>query len=481
MVSLYNIVMNQRHFSHLLSGIPSLDKVLLSPKSRILDFQSGPGCIAAYTVSVSLMMSHLTANASNTVVIIDTLNPFPLSLITSHPSYRPEWLDTNIISYTVDTFAKLYALFTFDVLPKDKSGGSTMIFINDIHETFELYKYELSALYEETILKHHIERNAIMIRNQEQFELMGTKTPLPDLPANSDLLRVSPVAKFESHLHSLLNEISTHVINNNLFCILLGHLDTKYEFWSKTSQSSQTSSSGRVVLTDSLGGKYQSLTGGKTAKTNSPLDTFVTSRLIFYRDWYHKSPHFKKNFPPLTPTSRVALNDSNLRMVFVVQVKHLQEVVSTRYPPIYFDHDNEYYHLDDEFEVSSNPAHFQFIDLSTDKGATSMARNGTVVDENTEKAFPPSSPNISVDSTANETPEDISTANGNIPEDIATANQSIPDDISIANDNTLTEDIPTNGNELNIPKEDVEDDLVVEESEDEIIGTLLEKQGDTQI
>lgn len=470
MVSLYNIVMLQRHFSHLSTGIPSLDKVLLSPQSRILDFQSGPGCFAAYTVSVSLLISHLVANESNTVIVIDTLNPFPWNLITNHPQFQPKWLDENIISYTVNTFAKLFALFTYNILPKDKAGGSTMLLINDYHEMVELYKFELSAVYEETILKHHIERNAIIISNQEQFELVGTKTALPELPANSDLLRVSPVAKFESHVYSLLILISSFVINNNLFCILLGHLDTKYEtYWPKSTQSnsSQSTSSGsfgKVVLTDALGGKYEppkstsTNISGKVMKSKSSLDSFVTSRLVFFKDWYHKSPHFKKNFPPITPSSRVALNNSNLRMVFVVQVKHLQQMVSTRYPPIYFDHDNEYYHLDDsDVQLSKNPSQFLFIDLSGTESAsknpspTGMTRNGTVIDgdepfdkestaiiEATEKPIidmPPSSPNQS----ENHVCEMISSTNPGV-------------------------------NELNIP---IEDDLVVEESEDEIIGTLL--------
>ena len=54
------------------------------------------------------------------------------------------------------------------------------------------------------------------------------KDPLPELPSNSDLLKSSPIVKYESHVNSLITNLKNKCINLNAMVFLLGYLDTKY-------------------------------------------------------------------------------------------------------------------------------------------------------------------------------------------------------------------------------------------------------------
>ncbi|KAK6459366.1 uncharacterized protein RJT20DRAFT_15471 [Scheffersomyces xylosifermentans] len=395
MVSLHSILMSQPQFSHMSTGIPSLD-ILLSSKQkaskRVYDFQSTPGCYASYVVLVSLIFSHISQNRNNKVIIIETLASFPWHLIRDHKDYKTEWGEHNIVCHKASTFALLYALFVLDILDTPVNG-TTMVIINDFHDLLELYKYELSTVYEEKLLKHHLETNATIISNQEQFSIEGTKSPLPELPAQSDLLKTTPISKYNSQIHTLMTSISKFCFNHNSTCFLVGHLNTKYAPYKQIqSQSSESDSfyasmsfqdRGRIVLTPSLSGGL-GITSTSTYSTGSAtetktndldsglLDSHLAMRLVFYKDWYHKSPHFQENFPPLEGQTKVIINKSQLRLVFAVRVAKSSPHLT--YPPIYFDFDNFLYHLDDDSaeDTGDSPS---VIDLSSSQRLSGLVQS----------------------------------------------------------------------------------------------------------
>ena len=50
-----------------------------------------------------------------------------------------------------------------------------------------MYKLELSSIYEDMILKHHIEVNDTIIENKQSSTT--DPKPIPQLPQNTDLLK----------------------------------------------------------------------------------------------------------------------------------------------------------------------------------------------------------------------------------------------------------------------------------------------------
>ncbi|ODV78988.1 uncharacterized protein CANTADRAFT_36072, partial [Suhomyces tanzawaensis NRRL Y-17324] len=363
MVSLYDLMMLQQQFSHLSTSIPSLDALFLSnmgPRHRVYDFQAGPGNSALYTVTASLVVSHLAHSPKNRAVVIDTLEHFPWHYLTTNPQFDQAWLDHNLVSYTADTFGKLMALLASPRLVPPGDTATTIVVINGFHELVEFYKLELSASYEEALLKSHLERNALFLSNQRQFQQAGTTSPLPELPPSSDLLTDSPAAKFDAHLHALLNLVSGVAFKHDLVCILLGHLDTAYKLDSASqdtsgaTDTSQYSSKGRVVLAPAL-------VGNRHHRNKVALESFITTRLVFYKDWYHNSVHYREaqerndsyrendregyretHREKHLPSRRV--DPAALRTVYAVRVEHLQAMASET-PTVFFDYDDIDYRL----------------------------------------------------------------------------------------------------------------------------------------
>ena len=104
------------------------------------------------------MASHLRENRP--IVLIDTMNKFPLQFLKLQPHFQQSWLD-NITYYRCDTFAKLYSTLIDVTIPSD-----TILIINEFHQLLQVYKLELSSIYEDLILKHHIEINDTFINNK---------------------------------------------------------------------------------------------------------------------------------------------------------------------------------------------------------------------------------------------------------------------------------------------------------------------------
>lgn len=321
----------QSRQNHLTTSIPTLDEILFKSsfvETNIFDLQSAPSCQGMYIVVASLIISSLIQDKP--VVLIDTLNKFPIHLIKSHPQFKPRF-KSNITHYVCDTFAKLYSVIS----TKSNFVKDSVIVINEFHSLLELYKLEISMSYEEIILKNYVENNSTLISNKRN----GTRDKFTKVPDSSDLLKISPISKFESHVNLLFRNLNT--IGTDSLIFLLGYLETKYRPY-KTANNidvSQLSYSekGRVVLSPSV-----------THKS-------CTTKLLFYLDWYHKTPHFFRNYP-IDNTRQITINQAMLKLINVVKV----EAKSESFSPIYFDIDDEFYY-DDETEFTGE---YKVRDLS---------------------------------------------------------------------------------------------------------------------
>lgn len=326
MVLLGNIIQLQQVYGNLSTSIPTLDNILhqTQVKTRIYDFQSSPSCNGMYIVMMSLISSHLKDNKP--VLIIDTLTKFPFYFLKQQSGYDQSWLK-NITHYKLDSFAKLYGFFI-----RCKLDPNTMIIINEFHELLKMYKLELSSIYEDMILKHHIDVNSTFIENKQLPN--DDPRPIPQLPQNSDLLKTSPILKYESHVESLISNLKNKCINENASIFLLGYLDTKFRPYKVKSQDLIEATSfqsfgdkGRVVLSP--------------FKIHKTLDDM---KILFYQDWYHNSPQFRQIHALKTTIqgkiSRINIEKSQLKLVYVAEVVVGQRNLSL----VYFDIDSQFYY-----------------------------------------------------------------------------------------------------------------------------------------
>ncbi|CAK9441217.1 uncharacterized protein LODBEIA_P50860 [Lodderomyces beijingensis] len=325
MVLLSDLVSSQQAFNRLTTSVPTLDEIILQTsvvKNKVYDFQSSPGCHGMHIVMSSLVVSHLLAG--NKVVIIDALNRFPFKLLQKQPDFRME-MKRHVTHYFCDTFAKLYSL-----LAKLKVDNDTMVVINDFNSLVEFYKLEMSSTYEEMILRHHLDVNAVLVHNKQT----GSSEPLPQLPANSDLLKISPIVKFESHLGHLFKVMNDICAQRNSMMFLLGYMETKYRPYKLKETGDERTPSTQSSFTEK----------GRTVLKPSEMHKSTTNKFIFYHDWYHKSPHFVQTYP-VEESGRVTyVNQSMLRFVNAVQVETRAEL----FAPVYFDVDEEFYYDNDE-------------------------------------------------------------------------------------------------------------------------------------
>ncbi|CCG23889.1 hypothetical protein CORT_0E03000 [Candida orthopsilosis Co 90-125] len=333
MVFIENMERPQTHQDVFTTSISTLDDILFNSsyvKGPIFDLQSTPSCHGMYIVISSLIISNLTQERP--VVIIDTSNKFPFHLLKNHPQFKLEF-KSNITHCVCDTFAKLYSVIS----SKTKFANGSMIVINEFHSLLESYKLEMSMSYEETILKNYVENNSTLINNK----FNGTKDPIVKIPPSSDLLKISPISKYESHVNLLFRNLNSICTDLNATIYLLGYLETKYRPYklNNTIDASQLSYSekGRIVLSPSV-----------THKS-------CITKLLLYLDWYHKTPHFFRNYP-IDNTRQITINQAMLKLVNVVKVTTKSE----SFGPIYFDVDDEFYY-DQEEEFTGE---FKVRDLS---------------------------------------------------------------------------------------------------------------------
>ncbi|CAI5759273.1 unnamed protein product [Candida verbasci] len=305
MVLLDDIVNRQQVFKNLTTTLPILDQLLLNVplKNKIYDFQTTPTNNAVYLILNQLITSHLQNNPNHKVIIIDIVNKYPAGQLLAHPGFNEDFTE-RIIHYRLNTFAKIYYFFINNDIPQD-----SIVIIHEFHLMLELYKLEMSATYEELILKHHIEQNLTVIENKDKED----KVPIPQLPKNSDLLKMSPIVKYENHVNNIIHLINKRCINSNLMVFLHGYLTTKYRPYRLKPKPDQPinpyNQKGRVVLTPFQAHKM------------------LTTKFLFYQDWLHKSPVF------LQKQVSHKLQDSDLKLIYACQVENN----NTIYNPIYYD------------------------------------------------------------------------------------------------------------------------------------------------
>lgn len=369
MVLLGDIIQLQQNFSNLTTSIPSLDNLIFQTqvKNKIYDVQSAPSCNGMYMVLCALMASHLRENRP--IVLIDTMNKFPLQFLKLQPHFQQSWLD-NITYYRCDTFAKLYSILIDVTIPSD-----TILIINEFHQLLQVYKLELSSIYEDLILKHHIEINDTFINNKKTQD----KDPLPELPSNSDLLKSSPIVKYESHVNSLITNLKNKCINLNAMVFLLGYLDTKYRPYKAATKQELVESFNSMSPTPSSSSLSSFSEKGRVVlspfKTHKSLDI----KLIFYHDWYHNSPHFRNQYCKTTnsekTTPTTTIDEYQLRLVYAAQIMMFQmnsSSTTNSSNPVFFDADNEFHSqtsdntYDELFDNHSNNKqnHYTMIDLN---------------------------------------------------------------------------------------------------------------------
>lgn len=330
MVSLFDIVENSKHeYLHLATALPSLNKSVNFARG-IYDFQTTANNLSLYQILIELILCHLELDKP--VFIVSCLNRFPFNLLVNHPRFNKHYL-AKITSYTTDTYSKLYV-----VISKLAAYSSSLIIINNIYELLELYKLELSSTYEEMLLKFQIDRNNILLDNMKRLKVDGSMEALPELPQNSDLLQ-SPIMKFDKHVTNLINNLS----RQDNIAFITGNLSTKFLQYPKksvpltleTSFSSQASQvgAGRVVLAPF-----------------TYFDDYINCRLVFFRDWYHNSPHFANLYP--LHNGKVVINRALLRFVYAIKIGQQK---------IYFDNNQPFYSEINEEEMRSGA--FNLIEL----------------------------------------------------------------------------------------------------------------------
>lgn len=330
MVSLFEMSLQRPAWSHLSSGIPTLDQMLRIETDAVLDFQSVPANLALSALMCNLVASHL-AKSGLRVVIIETLDTFPWDLLRQHPQYCPEWLD-RIERHDLSSFAQVYAFFT--LMPLEQFASALLV-VTSFHELVEWYRLQVSASYEETLLKHEIDNNRIILDNRAKVAEEGLAlVTLTQLPPQSSLVKENPIVKAQNHINALFKRMGHFAYKNSAVVILQGQLEPKYKPWPKRNAPEEDSSQapqpsfpqrnpGRLVLTPVTFGAHNS-----DLHSPSFCDTQISARLVFYNDWYHKSPHFSRNGR--------APEDEDRYMVSAVKLQWLHGVSNIN-DPVYFD------------------------------------------------------------------------------------------------------------------------------------------------
>lgn len=350
MVSLFEISTQRPLWNHLTTGLRTLDQTLSLQSDGLYDFQSVPNNSAMYAVVCNLIVSHLQAGTSQKVTLVQTLNPFPWEMLHQHPGFDAQWFDEGRIdSYSLSSLPEIFSLFCLDMM-KPTGAGSDLVLITDFHDVIEHYRLQISASYEEALLKHQIDKNRELIELKEKLEQEGPSLiTLPSLPVNSALRRQHPIIKAQNHITELFKLIGEFSYKYSALVIFLGHLEPQYKLFSKKrtatpmdstqsqtsfSQSSSSLSSfsydRRLVLMPVTFGKQSALDDKQSTDLH---ESKFTARLIFYNDWFYHSPMFLSRKRPALPKERY--------LVPVVKPSNLNGVANI-HEPIFFDFQHNY-------------------------------------------------------------------------------------------------------------------------------------------
>lgn len=340
MVSIFQLSQRKPLWSHITTGVPTLDSMLDLHTDGILDFQTIPTNSAYSAVLCSIIASHLAKSLLRVVVAIEGLNTFPWEMLQLHPLYDPVW-NTNgqIMVLSAPTFALLYAFFAYMPLPK-KPLGTYLVVATTFHELVELYRLDVTNTYEELLLKHRIDQNKVLLDNVERIKEQGLSgVVLPKLPPNLPLVRDNPHVKAQVHVNQLLSHMSDFVFENSALVLILGMLEPKFRPYSagRSANTSMHASSPppsdapgeNTSFRDSTHLVFTPVTLSNNADNKlSVADSKVTLRLVFYNDWYWRTPHFEAELRQ--PTDDDYYFVSSVKVHSMSGVKNITE-------PVYFD------------------------------------------------------------------------------------------------------------------------------------------------
>ncbi|OBA21424.1 hypothetical protein METBIDRAFT_56149, partial [Metschnikowia bicuspidata var. bicuspidata NRRL YB-4993] len=339
MVSLFDISTQKPFWSHLSTGVPTLDLMLRLQSDALLDLQSVPANSAFSAVLCSLVASHLLLSPELKVVVLETLNAFPWLILEQHPSFDAAWVDQGrLVSYHVPTFAQLYAFFAFMPL-QEVEPGSVLVAVTNFHETIEFYRLQISATHEELLLKHQIDKNRCFLEHMPKAMEEGLDAiALPQVPL---IARENPYTKAQNHLNGLILMMSDFAFKFSAVVLLAGHLEPKFLPISQIPISQgPTSQNTSFHSKDSSRQVLQPVTLGPSSSEKPNLaESKITARWVFYNDWFDKSPYFARQHKQL--------GDLHRFFVSVVKVSYLNGVNNIN-DPVYFHHSKHPMFFDQE-------------------------------------------------------------------------------------------------------------------------------------
>ncbi|GEQ71373.1 hypothetical protein JCM33374_g5056 [Metschnikowia sp. JCM 33374] len=332
MVSVFDITKQNPLWGHISTGVLSLDHLLALQREAVLDMQSVPANFAFTAVICSLIVSHLSASSASVVVIVETLNPFSWSCLQAHPSFDVTWIDSErILLYSVHSFAQLYAFFTFMPLARRDPGRILMV-VTNFHELMELYRLQADVTHKQILLKHQIDKNNVFLENFAQVSEEGFQSV--ECPPEPVCSRDNPSKKVQHQIDEILSMISGFTLKNSAVVVLMGHLDVQSRSSGRVEECAHPSlakhnifqtapvpfhtEDTRLVLVPAMLNPF-------TSDTPSLADSKVTARVVFYNDWFFKSPLFQRE-------NRVRIRHPR----FVISVAKVIDFNSNINEPVYF-------------------------------------------------------------------------------------------------------------------------------------------------
>lgn len=296
MVSLFDLRRQQTKWDTLSTGLPSLDQTLRYQKGNIIDIQTVPSDYSAHALATNILASHLRRDENNRIVVIETFNDFTWDLFELHPDYCLLW-DYKIEVIHLPTLAQVFSFFQLRDF-SEYSPGSLITCITNFTETVEYYRLQISAAYEEELLRHQLDQARTLLANvdkvkEEGFDLVR----LPQLPPNSDLLKVHPAKKAQMHIDQLFKLMSSMTFKFTALVILMGHMEPQWKAnqdvlstsveASFTSSQADGKSAGKLVLSPVEYGKQH------TGNATNLCDQKLLVRLLVYSDLYTNSSAYK--------------------------------------------------------------------------------------------------------------------------------------------------------------------------------------------
>lgn len=302
MVSLFDICLEKPKWSHISTGVASIDAMIdLTGSGAIIDFQSTPIHNAMFATVCNMIVTQLEYSEDSHVIVLETFNPFPWGLYAKHPRYNKNW-DARIKKFQVSTFAQILAFFICN--PMKALSRSSLVIIVNFHEVMEFYRHQLNATFEEALLKLEIEKNEDLLNTLKRDGRIDT----PGNGQNQDipLFKESPLVKYQEHVDEMFKHLNGFLREYSLIILLLGCMDVKSRVQFRNPESandSQTANNSSKLIRDSStrtrsGSRYlfTPVTYDKRVNsfTTALNDSKILQRILFFKDFYRNSHHYSQ-------------------------------------------------------------------------------------------------------------------------------------------------------------------------------------------